>query len=98
MACSSKQGIAPELGQLVSLPAGIEASLLPQTALLSKELCQVGLPNGSGLGANWFGSVSGLRKCVRICCTKLPKVKNNVACGLEGFTVQDAPVAVGRHT
>ena len=71
--------MAPELGQLGSLPAGMEVSLLPQTTLLSNELCQVGLPNGSGLGANWLGFVSGLRKCVRICWINEPKMKNSVA-------------------
>jgi hypothetical protein len=57
----------------------MDASLLPQTSLLSKELCHIGLPNGSGLGANWLGLVSGLRKWVRICWINEPKVKNNVA-------------------
>jgi len=52
-------------GQLVlSDPAGIEASGFPHTLLLSRELCHVGLPKGSGFEADSFGLVLGLKKCV----------------------------------
>jgi hypothetical protein len=73
------------------------ANLLPQTALLSNELCHVGLPNGSGDGATELGLVSGLRKCVRICWLKVPIVMNKVACGLDETTVQEAPNPEGRQ-
>jgi len=73
--------------------------LLPQMTLLSKELCHVGLPNGTGDGAYPLGFVSGLRKWVMICWVKLPnKVTNKVACGREELTVQEAPVPDGRQT
>ena len=62
--CSSKQGIAPACEQLESEPAGIDFSGFAQTRLLSNELCQVGLPKGSGVGAFSLGFVSGLRKWV----------------------------------
>ena len=61
--CSKRHGIAPGFGQLASEPEvtdGVNA--LAHTALLSKTLCHVGLPKGSGFGANSFGFVSGLRK------------------------------------
>src|ERR1017187_3741277 len=97
--CSSRQGIAPELGQLGSVPAVMLSSLLPQMTLLSKELSPVGLPQGSGDGANELGFASGLRKWVRICWVKLPNtVTNKVACGLEELTVQEAPAPFGRQT
>ena len=90
--------MAPELGQLGSEPAVMLSSLLPQMTLLSKELCHVGLPNGSGDGANELGFASGLRKWVRICWLKLPNtVTNKVACGLEEV-VQAAAVPDGRQT
>src|ERR1022692_2905910 len=97
---SSRQGMAPELGQLEgSEPAVMLSSLLPQMTLLSNELCHVGLPNGSGDGANELGFASGLRKWVRICWVKLPNtVTNKVACGLEELTVQEAPAPFGRQT
>src|ERR1017187_9221244 len=99
IACSSRQGIAPEFGQLGSVPAVIIASLLPQTTLLSKELCHVGLPKGSAFGANPLGLVSGLRKWVRICWLKLPnQVTNKVACGLAELTVHEAPEPNGKQT
>jgi hypothetical protein len=54
----------PAFGQLGSEPAGIvlECRTCPHTLLLSRELCQVVLPNGSGFGAASLGLVSGLRK------------------------------------
>ena|SRR5215472_16454342 len=97
MACSRRQAIAPVLGQLASDPAEMAANLLPQTALLSNELCHVGLPNGSGDGATALGLVSGLKKCVRICWLKGPMVMNNVASGLDETTVQEAPNPEGRQ-
>src|ERR1039457_5795191 len=95
---SSRQGMAPELGQLGSEPAVMLSSLLPQRTLLSKELCQVWLPNGSGDGANELGFALGLRKLVRICWLTLPNtVTNKVACGLEEV-VQAAARPNGRQT
>ena len=52
IACSKRQLIAPAFGQLASEPAGIAWSGCPHTLLLSKELCHVALPKGSGVGAN----------------------------------------------
>jgi hypothetical protein len=52
IACNRRQGIAPVFEQLASDPAAMLASLFPHTALLSNELCHVGLPNGTGFGAN----------------------------------------------
>src|ERR1017187_6215811 len=69
--CSSRQGIAPELGQLGSVPAVMLSSLLPQMTLLSKELCHVGLPNGSfhrrysAAGRRWRSSVRRMGKTDR---------------------------------
>ena len=63
MDCNKTQLIAPALGQLASDPARIEFTGCPHTLLLSKELCQVTLPNGTGSGANSLGLVSVLRKC-----------------------------------
>jgi hypothetical protein len=98
MTCNRRQGIAPDVGQLLgSEPAEMEANLLPQTRLLSNELCHVGLPNGSGEGATELGLVSGLKKCVRICWLMGPIVMNNVACGLDATTVQEAPDPEGRQ-
>src|ERR1700758_5589231 len=71
--CSKTQAIASLLGQLIgSEPPGIAFTFWAQTLLLSKELCQVTLPMGNGLGAFPLGLVSGLRKCVMI-CTSCPK-------------------------
>lgn len=53
--CSSTQLIAPLFGQLESEPAGIEFTACAQTLLLSKELCQVTLPKGSGLVQRYWG-------------------------------------------
>ena len=69
-----RQAIEPVFGQLLgSEPAGIEAGIefgktktCAHTLLLSKELCHVGLPKGSGFGAALLGFVSGLRKWVMI--------------------------------
>jgi hypothetical protein len=98
MACRRRQGIAPVFGQLLgSDPAETAATLLPQTALLSNELCHVGLPNGSGDGATELGFGSGLKKCVRICWLMGPILMNNVACGLDETTVQEAPDPDGRQ-
>jgi hypothetical protein len=74
MDCSKRQAIAPVLGQLVgSEPPGIEAGIefeftktCAHTLLLSKELCHVALPKGSGFGAASLGEASGLRKWVMI--------------------------------
>jgi len=72
MDCSKRQAIEPVFGQLGSEPAGIEAGeggvvkfesgTCAHTLLLSKELCHVALPKGSGFGAAPLGFVSGLRK------------------------------------
>ena len=66
--CSSRHGIEPAFGQLGSEPAGIvfPCRTAAHTLLLSRELCHVALPNGSGLGAASFGFASGLKKCVMI--------------------------------
>src|SRR6266498_4115386 len=85
---SSKQGIAPACEQLESEPAGIPFSDFAQTTLLSSELCQVGLPNGSGLGAFSLGFASGLRKCVIICTSRPNIFTNSVASGRLLLTVQ----------
>jgi hypothetical protein len=61
--CNKRQGMAPLFGQLWSEPAGIDCSVFPHTLLLSKELCQLTLPNGSGFGANWLGLVSAKEVC-----------------------------------
>src|SRR5882672_6736092 len=99
MDCSKRQLIAPAFGQLGSEPAAIEASGFPHTLLLSKELCHVGLPKGSGFGANWLGFVSGLRKWVTT-WTFFPKeLVKRVASGRAPLTVQEAAlVLVGRQT
>src|SRR5262245_18175025 len=102
MDCSSRQAIEPLFGQLGSEPAEIIVGVMflrnvcAQTLLLSSELCQVALPNATGFGANWFGLVSGLRKCVMIWKGTPNRVVNSVASGRAPLTVQDAPVAVGR--
>src|SRR5581483_11794991 len=72
--CSKRQAMAPLFGQLGSEPARIEAGeggsvecesgTCAQTLLVSKELCHVALPKGSGSGAASLGFVSGLRKWV----------------------------------
>src|SRR5216683_681520 len=49
--CNKRQAIAPVFGQLSSEPAGIVYSGCAHTLLLSKELCHVALPKGSGVGA-----------------------------------------------
>ena len=66
--CSKRQAIAPVFGQLGSEPAGIafECRTCAHTLLLSKELCHVALPKGSGFGAAALGFASGLRKWVMI--------------------------------
>ena len=66
--CSKRHAIAPVFGRLGSEAAGIEfgCRTCAHTLLLSKELCHVALPKGSGLGAASLGCVSGLRKWVTI--------------------------------
>jgi len=98
MDCSKRQLIEPAFGQLGSEPAVIDASKFPHTLLLSKELCHVALPKASGFGANWLGSVSGLRKWVRIWMSCPKKLAKRVAWGREALTVHEAPVLVGRQT
>jgi hypothetical protein len=66
----------PVFGQLGWEPAGIkageggvvefESGTCAHTLLLSKELCHVALPKGSGLVAASLGLILGLRKCVTI--------------------------------
>src|SRR5215471_12526909 len=65
---SKRQAIEPAFGQLGSEPAGIEfeCRTCAHTLLLSRELCHVALPKGSGDGAASLGLVSGLRKWVMI--------------------------------
>src|SRR5436190_20042778 len=98
--CSNRQLIAPLWEQLAgSEPPGIACCACAHTLLLSNELCQVALANGSGFGANWFGLVLGLRKCVMICTSWPKKVVKSVASGRAPFTVHEAPpVLVGRQT
>src|SRR5262245_58943223 len=79
--CSNRQPIEPALGQLGSEPAGMDCNACAHTLLLSKELCHVALPNGSGVGANRFGFVLGLRKCVMICTSCPKRLVNSVASG-----------------
>lgn len=98
IACNKRQLIAPALGQLASEPAGVAATRCPHTLLLSRELCQVGLPKRSGLGANSLGFVSGLRKCVAICTASPKMFVNRVASGRALLTVQEAPEPAGRQT
>ena len=87
--CSSNQGIAPGATKLASLG---DATVLPHTALVSNELCQVarGVPFSNGFG---------LRKWVMICCCKSPCIAlmlaNNVACGEK--KVQENPDEEGRQ-
>src|SRR5215471_11105589 len=82
--CSKRHGIAPVFGQLASEPAATDApaNAFAQITLLSSELCHVGLPAGSGLGAFTLGLLAGLRKCVTIW---LPSSANSVASGRLGF-------------
>jgi len=63
---NKRQAIAPAFGQLWSEPAGIDCSGCPHTLLLSKELCHVALPKGSGFwgGRVWVGI--GAKECVTI--------------------------------
>jgi len=62
---SKRHAMPPAFGQLASEPAVTDGvSAFAHTMLLSEELCHVGLPTGSGLGANSLGFVSGLRKWV----------------------------------
>src|SRR6266436_7222210 len=98
MTCSKRQAIEPAFGQLGSEPAAIECVVWPHTLLLSRELCHVGLPKGSGFGANWLGFVLGLRKWVMICTSCSEKLVKRVASGRAPFTVQEAPVPCGRQT
>src|SRR5262245_5873068 len=85
---SNRQPIAPAFGQLGSEPAGIDCNAWAHTLLLSMELCQVALPKGSGSGANLFGFVFGLRKCVMISRSCPKTFVNSVASGRAPFTVQ----------
>src|SRR5882672_6599410 len=96
--CRRRQAIDPVFGQLESVPAAIECSTCAHTLLLSKELCQVALPKGSGFGATPLGLVSGLRKCVMTWTGWLATLTKRVASGRALATVQEAPVAVGRQT
>src|SRR5437016_4773150 len=74
MTCSNRQAIEPVFGQLgMSGEGAIACCVCAQTLLLSNELCHVALPKARGLGANLFGFVLGLRKCVMI-CTCCPKI------------------------
>jgi hypothetical protein len=108
MDCSRRQAIEPVFGQLGSEPAGIEAGeggvvefesgTCAHTLLLSKELCHVALPKGSGFGAASLGFVSGLRKWVMIWKSFPKTVVKRVASGRAPFTVQEAPVPLGRQT
>src|SRR5947207_9273243 len=98
---SKRQAIEPVFGQAGSEPALAKCMVCAHTLLLSKELCQVALAKASGLGANLFGFVLGLRKWVIIwtCCPK--KVTKRVASGRAVLTVQEAmaaPWTVGRQT
>src|SRR5262249_19177548 len=95
---SKRQPIAPAFGQLGSEPAGIECNACAHTLLLSKELCHVALPKGTGFGANSLGFVSGLRKWVMIWTSRPRTLVKRVASGRALLTVQEAPVLVGRHT
>jgi len=66
IAVSSRQAIEPVFGQLWSVPAMtvVAGVALAHTLLLSKELCQVALPNATGCAA--LGSSLWLRKWVMI--------------------------------
>src|SRR5690349_15252744 len=102
MTCSKRQAMEPVLGQLAMSAEGwIACCVWAQTLLVSNELCQVALPKATGLGANLFGFVLGLRKCVMI-RTYCPKtLAKSVASGRAWFTVQEAselPSLVGRQT
>src|SRR5882757_10994754 len=100
MDCSKRQPIEPAFGQLAWEPAGItfECSTCAHTTLLSKELCQVALPNGIGFGTASLGLVSGLWKWVMIWRSCPKKVVKRVASGRAALTVQEAPVPFGRQT
>jgi hypothetical protein len=62
IACNKRQGMAPLFGQLWSEPAGIDCSVFPHTLLLSKELCQLALPNGSGVWGELVGVGIGAKE------------------------------------
>jgi hypothetical protein len=108
MDCSKRQAIEPVFGQLGSEPARIavgeggvvefESGTCAHTLLLSKELCHVALPKGTGFGAASLGFVSGLRKWVMI-WTSCPKTfTKRVASGRALRMVQEVPpVLVGRQ-
>src|SRR5262245_50667740 len=89
---SKRHAIEPEFGQLGSEPAGIEVELktCAHTLLLSKELCHVALPKGSGLGAASLGFATGLRKWVMIWKSWPKKLRKSVASGRAPLTVQEA--------
>src|SRR5215475_16215864 len=98
--CNRRQAIAPEFGQLGSVPAGIAPIFCAHTLLLSRVFCQVASAKGTGLvGSRGFSS--GLRKCVMI-STSCPKsFVNRVASGRALLIVHeavDAPTLVGRQT
>ena len=85
-----------EFGQLAgSSPPLTEPTFCAQTLLLSKELCQVALPKGSGVGALPLGAASLLRKCVMIWICWPKKVVNRVASGRALFEFHAAVVAPG---
>src|SRR6185312_81348 len=100
--CSNRQAMEPVFGQLaISAEGWIACCVCAHTLLVSNELCHVALPKARGLGANLFGFVLGLRKCVMIwtCCPK--KLVKSVASGRAWFTVHAAselPSLVGRQT
>ena len=54
--------MAPLFGQLWSEPAGIDCSVFPHTLLLSKELCQLALPNGSRVWGELVGVGIGAKE------------------------------------
>ena len=74
-----------------------ESGTCAHTLLLSKELCHVALPKGTGFEANSLGFVSGLRKWVMIWMSWPKNLVKSVASGRAPLTVQEAPVPSGRH-
>jgi hypothetical protein len=77
-----------------------ESGTCAHTLLLSKELCHVALPKGSGFGAALLGFASGLRKWVMIWKSCPKKLKKRVASGRAPLTVQEAvegSVVLGRQ-
>ena len=81
--CNKRQAIAPAFGQLWSEPAGIDCSVFPHTLLLSKELCQLALPNGRGLAASRkrFGSLPNHGKPQATSTSCLPTKRYTVVIG-----------------